>query len=71
MKLIHVTTLIFLLKIFYNQYSLKQFLILNAFVTAIYTIGVLCALLAGAYLPQYRATAIQLSGIVNGIATSI
>ena len=47
----------------------KQFLMLNIAVTAIYTIGVLCALLAGAYLPDLRATAIQLSGIVNGIAT--
>tara|TARA_A100001015_G_scaffold320678_1_gene447963 strand:+ start:2153 stop:2905 length:753 start_codon:yes stop_codon:yes gene_type:complete len=47
----------------------KSFLIFNIFVTAIYTIGVLCALLAGAYLPELRATAIQLSGIVNGIAT--
>ena len=47
----------------------KQFLILNVIVTAIYTIGVLCALLAGAYLPDLRATAIQLSGIVNCIAT--
>ena len=47
----------------------KGFLIINVFVTAIYTIGVLCALLAGAMLPEFRATAIQLSGIVNGIAT--
>jgi hypothetical protein len=47
----------------------KNFLIMNVFVTAIYTIGVLCALLAGALLPEMRATAIQLSGIVNGIAT--
>lgn len=47
----------------------KQFLIMNVIVTAIYTIGVLCALLAGAMLPELRATAIQLSGIVNGIAT--
>lgn len=47
----------------------KQFLLLNLFVTAIYTIGVLCSLLAGAYLPEFRATAIQLSGIVNGLAT--
>ncbi len=47
----------------------KQFLILNLFVTSIYTIGVLCSLLAGAYLPEFRATAIQLSGIVNGLAT--
>ena len=47
----------------------KKFLILNIFVTAIYTIGVFCALLAGAYLPEARSIAIQLSGIVNGIAT--
>ncbi|MFC1770656.1 lipid II flippase family protein [Candidatus Margulisiibacteriota bacterium] len=47
----------------------KTFLILNIFVTSIYTIGVLCSLLAGAYLPALRSTAIQLSGIVNGIAT--
>lgn len=47
----------------------KTFLILNLLVASIYTIGVLCALLAGALAPQYRATAIQLSGIVNGLAT--
>lgn len=57
----------------FRELSLKRipkgFLIINVFVTAIYTIGVLCALLAGAMLPEFRATAIQLSGIVNGIAT--
>ncbi len=47
----------------------KSFLILNIAVTAVYSIGVLCSLLAGACLPELRATAIQLSGIVNGIAT--
>ena len=47
----------------------KSFLLINICVTAIYTIGVLCSLLAGALLPESRATAIQLSGIVNGIAT--
>jgi len=47
----------------------KSFLIFNVGVTSIYVIGVLCSLLAGAYLPEFRATAIQLSGIVNGIAT--
>lgn len=47
----------------------KKFFVLNMAVTAIYTIGVMCALLAGAYLPEFRATAIQLSGIVNGLAT--
>tara|TARA_B100001989_G_C24513029_1_gene451511 strand:- start:328 stop:1161 length:834 start_codon:yes stop_codon:yes gene_type:complete len=47
----------------------KQFLIINVGVTSIYVIGVLCSLLAGAYLPEFRSTAIQLSGIVNGMAT--
>jgi hypothetical protein len=47
----------------------KTFLILNGFVSAIYAIGVLASLLAGSNLPHLRATAIQLSGIVNGIAT--
>ncbi len=47
----------------------KTFLILNSVVTSVYTIGVLCSLLAGAFLPTMRSTAIQLSGIVNGIAT--
>jgi hypothetical protein len=47
----------------------KTFLILNIAVTSVYTIGVLCSLLAGAHLPALRSTAIQLSGIVNGIAT--
>lgn len=47
----------------------KVFLILNIVVTAVYTIGVLCSLYAGANLPDLRATAVQLSGIVNGVAT--
>ena len=47
----------------------KHFLILNVFVTAFYTIGVLCALIAGALIPEFRATAINLSGIVNGMGT--
>lgn len=47
----------------------KGFLILNLVVTSVYTIGVLCSLLAGAMLPEFRSIAIQLSGIVNGIAT--
>jgi hypothetical protein len=47
----------------------KSFLILNLLVASIYTIGVLCALLAGALAPEFRSTAIQLSGIVNGLAT--
>ena len=47
----------------------KNFLIINVFVTSIYCIGVLCSLAAGAHLPEFRSTAIQLSGIVNGMAT--
>ncbi|MEK6556804.1 MAG: DUF2837 family protein [Candidatus Margulisiibacteriota bacterium] len=47
----------------------KKFLILNGLVASIYSIGVLASLLAGAYLPDLRATALQLSGIVNGLAT--
>jgi hypothetical protein len=47
----------------------KQFLIINIFVTSIFTIGVLCSLYAGAHIPHLRSTASQLSGIVNGIAT--
>jgi hypothetical protein len=49
--------------------SPKTFLILNSLVASIYTIGVLCSLLAGAYMPDLRSTANQLSGIVNGLAT--
>ncbi len=47
----------------------KKFLVLNCFVASIYAIGVLASLLAGAYLPDLRATALMLSGIVNGVAT--
>ena len=45
------------------------FLWLNLIMVSIYAIGVLCSLMAGALLPNYRVTATQLSGIVNGIAT--
>jgi hypothetical protein len=45
------------------------FLYFNVVMVAIYAVGVLAALLAGAFLPDQRATAVQLSGIVNGAAT--
>jgi hypothetical protein len=45
------------------------FLILNFFMVSIYAIGVLSSLYAGAQVPEFRTTASQLSGIVNGIAT--
>lgn len=45
------------------------FLVLNVAITAIYTTGVLSALYAGALVPNYRTTATQLSGVINGFAT--
>lgn len=47
----------------------KGFLILNIPITAIYTVGMLSAIYAGALLPQFRLTASSLSGIINGMAT--
>lgn len=47
----------------------KTFLVLNIFVASIYAIGVLSSMMAGALIPSYRVTAVQLSAIVNGIAT--
>jgi len=45
------------------------FLYLNVLMASIYAIGVLASLYAGAQLPAFRATAANLSGIVNGMAT--
>jgi hypothetical protein len=45
------------------------FIYLNILMVGIYAVGVLSSLLAGAMLPDMRATAVQLSGIVNGLAT--
>jgi len=47
----------------------STFLILNLIITSISTIGVLAAIYAGAIVPEYRITASQLSGIINGGAT--
>ncbi|ABO50857.1 conserved hypothetical protein [Desulforamulus reducens MI-1] len=47
----------------------RKFLVLNIFVTGIYTTSVLSSLYAGALFPEFRATATLLSGIINGIAT--
>lgn len=47
----------------------KVFLYLNLFMVSIYAIGVLSSLYAGAQVPEFRTTASQLSGIVNGMAT--
>ena len=57
----------------FKNLSLKNipltFLFLNLFMVSIYAIGVLSSLYAGAQVPEFRTTASQLSGIVNGIAT--
>ena len=47
----------------------KTFLLWNVLMVSIYAIGVLASLYAGARVPEYRITATQLSGIVNGMAT--
>ncbi|WP_274364046.1 lipid II flippase Amj family protein [Paenibacillus thermotolerans] len=47
----------------------KRLILLNCFVTAIYTIGVLSALLASTLTTEYSTAASQSSGLINGIAT--
>ncbi|MCR4441722.1 MAG: DUF2837 family protein [Peptococcaceae bacterium] len=47
----------------------RTFIITNPLLVAIYSVGVLSAIYAGYLLPDYRLTASQLSGIINGIAT--
>jgi len=46
-----------------------DFLVFQVLVTAFYTVGVLSTIYAAALEPNLRATAVTLSGIVNGIAT--
>jgi Alternate to MurJ len=43
--------------------------IVNMFITAIYTIGVLAALYASLLAPERETTAIMASGLINGMAT--
>ncbi len=45
-----------------------NFLIFNIFATAIWTVGVLCAMYASALNSDYARTAILLSGLVNALA---
>lgn len=47
----------------------KRLILMNCFVTAIYTIGVLAALLASTLTTEDAMTAAQSSGLINGIAT--
>ncbi|TMV49510.1 DUF2837 family protein [Paenibacillus mesophilus] len=47
----------------------KRLVILNCLVTAIYTIGVLAALLASTLTTEHSIAASQSSGLINGLAT--
>lgn len=47
----------------------KRLVLLNIIVTAIYTIGVLAALLASTLTTEHAIAASQSSGLINGIAT--
>src|SRR5699024_7134616 len=47
---------------------IRLFLV-NMFITAIYTIGVLSALYAALLAPERSSTAIMASGLINGVAT--
>ena len=47
----------------------KRFILLNSMVTALYTIGVLSALLAASMTIEWSTAASQASGLINGMAT--
>ena len=47
----------------------KRFIVMNIFVTAFYTVGVLSSLFAAKLIPEFSTTASQASGLINGIAT--
>jgi hypothetical protein len=47
----------------------KRFIVMNVFVTAFYTVGVLSSLYAAHLVPQFSTTASQASGLINGLAT--
>ncbi|MGI6307564.1 MAG: lipid II flippase family protein [Dethiobacteria bacterium] len=49
----------------------KHILLLYIIVASINTVGVLSAIYAGALLPDYRLTASQMSGIINGFSTIV
>jgi Alternate to MurJ len=44
-------------------------MLINTLATAVWTVGVFAALYAGYLAPEFRATASNLSGVVNGLAT--
>lgn len=47
----------------------KRFIVMNIFVTAFYTVGVLSSLYAAKLVPEFSTTASQASGLINGVAT--
>lgn len=47
----------------------KRFIVMNIFVTAFYTVGVLSSLYAARLQPDFSTTASQASGLINGLAT--
>lgn len=47
------------------------FLLSNVGATAVWTVGAVCALYASATVPEFEATAILLSGLVNGLAAVV
>ncbi|MEW5921525.1 MAG: DUF2837 family protein [Bacillota bacterium] len=49
----------------------KSLILFTIFVASINTVGVLSAIYAGALIPDYRLTASQLSGVLNGLSTII
>lgn len=49
----------------------KRLMLLNCLVTAIYTVSVLAVLYASLLVPEYEATVLMSSGLINGFATII
>lgn len=47
----------------------KRLIILNAVITGVYTIGVLAAYYASAFIPENRLAAASSSGMINGVAS--
>lgn len=47
----------------------RTFIVTNPLLVSIYSVGVLAAIYAGYLIPDYRLTASQLSGFINGVAT--
>lgn len=67
-KHFHLPRISYIKDINFKKIPLKLFLI-NMFITAIYTIGVLAALFAALLAPERANTSIMASGLINGIAT--